>query len=101
MLSCVISKDVIKYYDINLLLNQYDKIIIIKEGDYMDLDDEELEATRRMHNLQKESENEKLKLIKEIVESKFLKYDENEDEFYYEDIIVNKQIEKIRKIVGE
>lgn len=67
----------------------------------MDLDDEELEATRKMHNLQKESENEKLDLIREILKSKFLKYDENEDEFDYEDIIVNKQIEKIRKIVGD
>jgi hypothetical protein len=67
----------------------------------MDLDDEELEATRKMHKLQKESENEKLDLIREILKSKFLKYDENEDEFDYEDIIVNKQIEKIRKIVGD
>lgn len=67
----------------------------------MDLDDEELEATRKMHKLQKESENEKLDLIKEILKSDFLRYDENEDDFYYEDIIVNKQIEKLRKIVGD
>lgn len=67
----------------------------------MDLDDEELEATRKMHKLQKESDDKKLDLIKEILKSDFLKYDENEDEFYYEDIIVNKQIEKIRKVVGD